>query len=100
MDEAAWLTATDPTPMLAFLRNAERASERKLRLFAVACFREVWEWLNDIRIREAVQTAERYADGLATREELAAAHRFAEEFFAEADLVYGGALAGFGNPNR
>src|SRR5262249_37356040 len=28
MDEAAWLTATDPTPMLAFLRDAEKASEQ------------------------------------------------------------------------
>src|SRR5262249_37356041 len=62
----------------------------KLRLFAVACCREVWEWLKDGRAREAVQTAERYADGLASREELSAADRFAEEFFAEADLVYGG----------
>ena len=36
MAESEWLTCTDPTPMLAFLRG--RASDRKLRLFAAACF--------------------------------------------------------------
>jgi hypothetical protein len=37
MTEAEWLTATDPTPMLAFLRD--KATHRKMWLFPVGCLR-------------------------------------------------------------
>jgi hypothetical protein len=81
--EDQWLTATDPQPMLDFLRG--RASERKLRLFACATCRSAWHWLEDDRLarqlledersRFSVDAGERYADGAATAKELAAAHR-------------------------
>ncbi|HZY84786.1 MAG TPA: hypothetical protein VFE78_08140 [Gemmataceae bacterium] len=74
MREAKWLACTDPRPMLAFLKG--KASARKLRLFACACCRSLWPLHNDPRIKEAVQVAERWADGLATPEELEA-HRAA-----------------------
>ena len=61
MTEAEWLAATDPRPMLTFLGG--KASERKLRLFAVAGCRDVWHLLQDERSRKAVAVAERLADG-------------------------------------
>jgi hypothetical protein len=62
-----WLACTDPEGMLASL--AGKASDRKLRLFAVACCRRVWHLHSDGRVRGVVQVAERFADGLATAQE-------------------------------
>ena len=47
MDENEWLKATDPAPMLMFLKR--KASERKVRLFAVACCRRIWHLVVDER---------------------------------------------------
>jgi hypothetical protein len=67
-----WQTAIDPQAMLEFLQKSGRASERKLRLFAVACSRRVWDGLDALG-QAAVEVAERYADGLAGPEEIRAA---------------------------
>jgi hypothetical protein len=64
MTGAEWLACADPEPMLEFLAN--RASERKLQLFAVACCRRAWHLMTDPRQHEAVEAAERFADGLLT----------------------------------
>jgi hypothetical protein len=66
--EMEWLACADPGPMLEFLRGS--ASDRKLRLFACACCRAVWDSLAPQRSRRAVETAEEYADGLATEHDL------------------------------
>ena len=76
MTESEWLACTDPQQILEFVRD--RASDRKRRLFTCACCRRVWEALTDERSRSAVEAAERYADGLAGREELAAQAEAAE----------------------
>src|SRR5437764_8207308 len=61
MTQAEWAACDDVGPMLEFLRG--RASDRKLRLFGVACCRRIWHWLTNERGRKAIELAERFADG-------------------------------------
>ena len=51
MTEAEWNRCTDSFSMLQFLTGKGKASDRKLRLFAVACGRRVWHMLKDERSR-------------------------------------------------
>jgi hypothetical protein len=71
LTEAEWQTCADPLPMELTLRG--KTSERKRRLFAVACCRRLGPLLQDPRIATALDVAERYADGAATPAELEAA---------------------------
>lgn len=68
---ATWAECRDPALMLDRLSGG--VSDRKLRLFAVACCRRVSHLCTDHRSRSAVEVAERYADGQATAADLAAA---------------------------
>lgn len=68
MTEAEWLTASDPEPMLAFLRG--KASDRKLRLFAVACCRRVLTDFSADDCLAAAEASEQFADGLISVERL------------------------------
>src|SRR4051812_49083276 len=77
VDEREWLNCDDPQPMVEFLRVSGRPTERKLRLFSCACVRRVWPHLADERDREAVRVAERFADGSALVEQVAAANEAA-----------------------
>jgi hypothetical protein len=71
MTEAEWLAGGDRAPMFELLRPV--ASDRKCRLFCVACCRECWDQFTDDLSRHAVNVAERYADGLASDSELGVA---------------------------
>jgi len=75
MTESEWLECIDKDDMLNFLRG--KVSERKLRLFAAACVRQVWHLLADDRFRKAVESAEAFADGLLDMAALSAVHEIA-----------------------
>ena len=62
MNEAEWLACDDPSPMLEFLRG--KASERKSRLFAVACCHRIWQFITDPECRAMVELTEQAADGI------------------------------------
>jgi hypothetical protein len=72
MTEAEWLACSDPPPMRGVLNG--KASNRKMRLFAIACCRQIWQFLNG-ESRAAVEVMERYLEGQATLEELEDVHR-------------------------
>jgi hypothetical protein len=64
--EAEWLACADPKPMLEFLRG--KVSERKLRLFALACCGRIDSQISDPRSRAALAfTAIHVESGLARR---------------------------------
>jgi hypothetical protein len=74
--EAEWLSLTDPRQMAAGLKGI--VSDRKLRLFGVACCRRVLHLVLPESLRSGVELAERYVDGLAQHDDLdsfCAAHR-------------------------
>jgi hypothetical protein len=67
MTEAEWLAAVDPQPMLTYLHG--KATERKLRLFAVACCRRADNSMSD-ECRRVEGVAEQHADGAAADRDL------------------------------
>lgn len=82
MTEAEWDRCWDVERMLAHLGTG--ATDRLVRLLAVACCRQSWGLLGDRMSREAVQVAERFADGLASEQELALARSAADEAVQDA----------------
>ncbi|MDY3553783.1 hypothetical protein R5W24_002897 [Gemmata sp. JC717] len=83
MTEAEWLAATNPTPMLIFLRA--KASNRKLRLFSVACCCRIKQLIYS-PWDKVLEAAEQFADGLIRPNELLATR-------AGADAVHGETMA-------
>ena len=76
MTEAEWLTCDDPEQMLEFVKQPSIAESigilkemRKERLFGCACCWLVEDLFADARCVEALQVAERLADGVGDAEE-------------------------------
>src|SRR5262249_47063441 len=69
----------EPQSLFEFLGACGCLTDRKARLIVTACSRHIWELVNDQRGREAVEVADRYADGEAGDLELLSAAREANE---------------------
>jgi hypothetical protein len=91
MTEQEWLASDEPDKMLGIEQGRvaqvpeylqSKLTQRKLRLFACACCRRIWHLISDERSRRALETAERFAEGQATPDELRQADRIAEEVCA------------------
>jgi hypothetical protein len=61
MTEADWLAGVDPRPMWNYVRAS--ASRRKRTLINCACAWHLLPWATDPCVRQAIERAERYADG-------------------------------------
>jgi hypothetical protein len=79
--EDAWQNCTPGDLIWAATRPCV-LTDKELRLFAVFCARSVQHLLKDPRSRDAIDVAERHADGLATNDELRAAYDAAYAAYA------------------
>jgi hypothetical protein len=82
LGEAQWLSTGSTSALFRELTQHHRvartsAGRRRLRLFACSCCRRFWHLFTDQDARQAVEVAERFADGQAGLDELVAAGRSA-----------------------
>jgi hypothetical protein len=84
MTEQEWLECADSLGMLWFLDGTpgghyipdnlrlrlRGVTQRKLRLFACGCCRQIWSLLTDGASQKAVETAELFADGRCDAEQM------------------------------
>jgi hypothetical protein len=95
MNLARWFTNRTPSLMLRILSvghpRYREEYDRKLRLFAVACWRRVWDMLPDDCLRALVEAQEAFADGLIGEPDLGAIH---------ADVVFHNQVIGLSHFGR
>ncbi len=77
MTAPRWEQTTNASNLFQLLAKQHGVSERKLRLFAVAVAKHHEPKLTSRRSRQAIDVAEKFADGLVTREQLIRAGRAA-----------------------
>lgn len=99
MTREEWEACRDPEAMLESLRG--KATDRKIRLFAAACARQVWTCMKHDCYHQTIVKAEMYADGAATREDMSKAREEAGIIFGQPhdgseDSAAGSALAAAG----
>lgn len=87
MTEQEWLTTPNPYDLTHY--KACR-SERKRRLLSCAFARRVLFLIPDDRYQQAVEIAERYADGMATEEEMRVARRVMNKAWQERQFMEAG----------
>ena len=76
--QAVWETAK-PEWLIWVATQKGVLTDKELRLFAVWCCRKIWDSITDERCRNAVEVAERYANGEATDDELIAVRDVARD---------------------
>lgn len=64
---ADWFACTNPDTLLEFTQGL--VSERKYRLFAIACCRRIWHLIADEPTRRLVEVVERHIEGQASDKE-------------------------------
>jgi len=74
MTEKEWLRFSDTDDVFDYLQK-HQYSERKARLFAVACCRTLEPWLSESVCRVAIDRSEQFADGHITRQALGASRK-------------------------
>jgi hypothetical protein len=99
MTEAEWDAWTDADEMLALVADRDAPSgaivppillsERKLRLFLIACCRRQREWFTDPRCQQALEVAERFADNCDEADHYAAAKNASEAVIDARDRAKG-----------
>src|SRR5262245_10017652 len=77
MSEGEWDEYFRAWNVLEPLRGLGKLSERKARLFSVACCRRIWPLIRPGAYRDVVEVAERFADGQADWEDVRAAEYLA-----------------------
>jgi hypothetical protein len=87
MTEQAWLTTTNPCELTHY--KACR-SKRKRRLLSCAFARRVLFLITDDRYQQAVEVAERYADGVAKEEEMRVTRRVMNKAWNERQFTEAG----------
>src|SRR5262245_12255388 len=99
MTEQEWLAYTEPEKMLEYLWR--KASDRKERLFGVACVRRSWHLDSEDASRQFMKAADKYAEGLtlsgdvfeASRKVVEVVERYGEGLASEQEIMdaYGAA---------